>query len=111
MNCNPGTMARIVKPHLRHGTIVEVLCDWTQADRDELIAHDVAWAMCGHVWLCKLLTGAKAIRFGAGKAAYLYPGDEAWIADRYLRPISDPDECAWNESIETIAAPERGVGA
>jgi hypothetical protein len=102
MNVKPGMMAKIVEPHFRYGTIVEVVRDTPLEERNDLVACDIEWAECGHIWFCRLMTGARALDTDTGKATYLYPGDECWVADKYLRPLSDPDEGAADGSLQDL---------
>ena len=98
MNCKPGEMAKVVEPHFRHGSIVEVVRDCSPEERAQLIEHDTGWSAVGQVWLCKLITGSRGLDFDTGFATYLYPGAEAWFADMYLRPIRDPGDDTTDES-------------
>lgn len=97
-NVKPGQMAKIIKPHFRHGSIVEVMRDSTQEERNELVALEAEWALAGKTWLCRLITGSRGIDIDTGAATYLYPSDEAWIADMYLRPIGGLSDDAIDES-------------
>lgn len=89
MNVKPGDFAKVVAPHSRAGVLVSVVAPCGAADFAMLCRTDAEWREAKHVWLCRLLTGSKAIVGDTGVAGYLLPGDEAWIADIYLRRI-DP---------------------
>lgn len=97
-NVKPGQIAKIIKPHFRHGSILEVVRDSTQQEREALIALEVEWSLSRKVWLVRLITGSRGVDSGTGSAIYLYPGEEAWIDDAYLRPINDPGDDAADES-------------
>lgn len=105
MNCKPGVMAEVIRPHFRHGVIVEVVRECTQAERADLVTLEKEWSECGHVWLCGLATGSRGIDTATGKAAYLLPGDEAFIADKYLRPIRDPGDDTQDETLYWLPVP------
>lgn len=105
MNCKPGDLAVVVRPHFRHGAIVSVLRECSPKERDALIALEREWGECGFVWLCGMVTGSRGVDNATGRAAYLYPGDEAWIADKYLRPIRDPGDDAKDETLQWLPVP------
>jgi hypothetical protein len=111
MNVKPGMMAKIVEPHFRHGAIVEVLRDTPAEEKRDLVALDFSWAECGHIWYCRLMTGSRSIDCDTGKARYLYPGDECWVADQYLRPITDPDDGIDEEVVQVLPIPSKAVPA
>lgn len=102
MNCKPGDMAEVVRPHFRHGAIVGVQRECSPVERIFLVALDREWGECGPVWLCAMATGGRGVDNATGHAAYLYPGDEAWIADKYLRPIRDPGDDARDEMLRPL---------
>ncbi len=98
MNCKPGDFAKVIEPHFRHGSIVEVVGDCTPEERGLLVERDPGWKSVEKVWLCRLVTGSRGINIDTGIATFLYPGAEAWFADAYLRPIRDPGDDAIDES-------------
>lgn len=67
-----------------------VLSICSEQDFRMLCATDPEWKKVSDVWLCSLATGSRGINEG-GKATYLLPGDEVWVADRYLRAIKPDD--------------------
>ena len=98
-------MAKVVRPHFRHGTIVGVLRECSLIERFSLIAMDREWRDHRIIWLCAMVTGARGLEMGTGHAAYLLPGDEGWIADEYLRPIRDPGEDTQDETLSWLPVP------
>lgn len=109
MNCKPNDLAVVVRPHFRHGVVVGVVRGVEPRERANLIALDPAWDESGHIWLCSLVTGSRGVNDSTGQAAYLLPGDEAWIADQYLRPIRDPGDDAVDETLQWLPAPSKEV--
>lgn len=100
MNVKPGDLAKIVAPHFRAGVLVSVDSSCTAADRDTLVATESSWAECGQIWMCRLLTGSRGVNVDIG-SAYLLPGDDVWVDDKYLRRI-DPKA---DDTDEAVSAP------
>lgn len=111
MNVKPGDFAKIIQPHFRAGTFVTVTEACTAADLRMLCAIEPDWAHAGLVWLCRLMTGSKAIYSDTGAAGYLLPGDEAWIADVYLRRIDPEADDTTEDTAERLPAPSEAVPA
>lgn len=109
MNCKPGDLAVVLPPHFRHGVIVGVIRECRSEERASLVALEKEWEVCGHVWLCRLVTASRGIDDVTGKAAYLMPGDEVWVADKYLRPIRDPGDDAVDETLQWLPSPSKEV--
>lgn len=89
MNVKTGDFAKVVPPHFRAGTFVTVLEACTAEEFAMLCAGEAEWLDAGHVWSCRLVTGSSGVMAATMANAYFLPGDEAWIADKYLRRI-DP---------------------
>jgi hypothetical protein len=111
MNVKPGEMAKIVQPHLRHGGIVEVVRAGALSEIAALVAHDPSWRVCGHVWFCRLMTGSKSIDIETGHQSYVYPGDDCWIADIYLRPIRGAGDDEADDTLLELPVPGKAVTA
>lgn len=111
MNVKPNDFAKVIPPHFRAGTFVTVTEACSASDLWMLCSIEPDWAHAGQVWLCRLLTGSKAIVSDTGMAGYLYPGDEAWIADVYLRRIDPEADDTTENTAERLAAPREAVPA
>jgi hypothetical protein len=109
MNVKPGEFAKVIQPHFRAGVLVTVAEACSPADFAMLCSTDAEWAGVGQVWLCRLLTGSKAIHSETGTAGYLVPGDESWIADVYLRRIDPEADDTTEDTAERLPAPREAV--
>lgn len=107
MNCKPGDLALVVRPHATKTPIVEVLSSYTAKEFDGRKTTAGEWTL--PCWLVKSL-GGPIRHTGKSGASVIFPCPDAWL--RPIRPgdISDEevrDLYAPSDPAERGAAQER----